>query len=610
MNTRKFVSSRPKASAALIGCAGLIASLAFIAGDRIYTGVSPAVAATGPTLPADAICHSPSFTARALQLAQTEVSPIARQAAPAPTTDFDSAEPPLWNTLGSITYKISTGNAEAQKYFDQGLRLAYGFNHAEARRAFRTAQKLDPDCAMCFWGEALVLGPHVNMGMMDDAVPPAWAALTKAKALAPKAAPNEQALIEALSHRYASAPQKDRSPLDKAYADAMAKVAQQFPDDLNIATLYAEAVMDLSPWDYWKPGGAEPNPQSVAIVPTLERVLAKDPNHAGAIHLYIHAVEASDRPERAEAYADRLVGQMPSAGHMVHMPSHIYYRVGRYKDALKVNIEAAGVDEAYLKETGAPPGVYRLGYYPHNVHFLLATGQMSGDGPTVLNAAEKLQGLIPEEAAKAVPFVQPIKQAPYYAHAQFSKPEVILALPPPDEGLPYVKAAWHYARGVAFVKQGNTASAQGEIDAITALERSPSLAMLTDVGIPANDVLKIAEHVLQGRMAQAKGDANAAVSEFEKAATLQDSLNYMEPPYWYYPVRQSLAAALVQAKRYDAAAEQFRRSLTRAPNNAWSYYGLVELHKARGDAIALSKAEELLNQSWVGDRALLQLSNL
>jgi tetratricopeptide (TPR) repeat protein len=610
MNTRKFVSSRPKASAALIGCAGLIASLAFIAGDRIYTGVSPAVAATGPTLPADAICHSPSFTARALQLAQTEVSPIARQAAPAPTTDFDSAEPPLWNTLGSITYKISTGNAEAQKYFDQGLRLAYGFNHAEARRAFRTAQKLDPDCAMCFWGEALVLGPHVNMGMMDDAVPPAWAALTKAKALAPKAAPNEQALIEALSHRYASAPQKDRSPLDKAYADAMAKVAQQFPDDLNIATLYAEAVMDLSPWDYWKPGGAEPNPQSVAIVPTLERVLAKDPNHAGAIHLYIHAVEASDRPERAEAYADRLVGQMPGAGHMVHMPSHIYYRVGRYKDALKVNIEAAGVDEAYLKETGAPPGVYRLGYYPHNVHFVLATGQMSGDGPTVINAAEKLQGLIPEEAAKAVPFVQPIKQAPYYAHAQFSRPEVILALPPPDEGLPYVKAAWHYARGVAFVKQGNAGAAQGEVDAITAIEKSPSLKMLTDVGIPANDVLKIAEHVLQGRMAQAKGDANAAVSEFEKAATLQDSLNYMEPPYWYYPVRQSLAAALVQAKRYDAAAEQFRRSLMRAPNNAWSYYGLVELHKARGDAMALSKAEELLNQSWVGDRVLLQLSNL
>ena len=609
MYTPKQLVSRPKTCAALLGCAGLVASLAFFAGDRLYTGVNTATAA--PPLPAGAICHTPSFTARALQLAQqTEVSPIARQAAPTSASDFENAQPPLWSTLGTISYKISTANPEAQKYFDQGLRLAYGFNHAEARRAFRTAQKLDPDCAICFWGEALVLGPHVNMGMVDEAVAPAWAALTKAKALAPRAAPNEQALIEALSHRYAAAPQKDRSPLDKAYADAMAKVVQQFPDDLDIATLYAESVMDLSPWDYWKPGGAEPNPQSAPIVPTLERVLAKNPNHPGAIHFYIHAVEASDRPERAEPYADRLVGQMPGAGHMVHMPSHIYYRIGRYKDALHVNIDAAAADEAYLKETGAPPGVYRLGYYPHNVHFLLAVGQMSGDGPSVISAAEKLQGLIPEEAAKAVPFVQPIKQAPYYAHAQFSTPEVILALPSPDDGLPYVKAAWHYARGVAFVKQGNITAAQGEIDAIATLEKAPQLAMLTDVGIPANDVLKIAEHVLQGRIAQAKGDADAAVKDFEKAASLQDSLSYMEPPYWYYPVRQSLAAALVQAKRYDAAEEQFRRSLMRAPNNAWSYYGLSELHKARGDTIALGKAEELLNQSWVGDRKLLQLSNL
>lgn len=609
MTILKHAMARSK-TCAVLGCVGIVASLTVLAGGRLYTGVDPATAATEPVLPAGAICHTPNFTARALQLAQTEVSPIARQASSAPVSDFENAEPPLWSTLGTIAYKVSTANDEAQKYFDQGLRLAYGFNHAEARRAFRKAQKLDPDCAMCFWGEALVLGPHVNMGMVDEAVAPAWAALTKAKALAPKAAPNEQALIAALSHRYAATPQKDRAPLDKAYADAMGRAAQQFPEDLTIATLYAEAVMDLSPWDYWKPGGAEPNPQSVPIVPTLERVLAKDPNHAGAIHLYIHAVEASDRPERAEPYADRLVGQMPGAGHMVHMPSHIYYRVGRYKDALKANIEAAAVDEAYLKETGAPPGVYRLGYYPHNVHFVLATGQMSGDGPTVINAAEKLQGLIPEEAAKAVPFVQPIKQAPYYAHAQFSTPEVILALPAPDEGLPFVKAAWHYARGVAFVKKGDFPAAQGELDAISALEKSPALAALTGVGIPANDVMKIAEHVLQGRMAQAKGDANAAVGEFEKAATLQDSLNYMEPPYWYYPVRQSLAAALVQAKRYDAAAEQFRRSLMRAPNNAWSYYGLVELHKARGDAIAMGKAEELLNQSWVGDRALLRLSNL
>ncbi|HEX2116989.1 MAG TPA: tetratricopeptide repeat protein [Alphaproteobacteria bacterium] len=612
MNLLKpIVSSRPKTFTALLGCAGILASLAVLAGARVYTGGS-AVAATAeaPSYPSGAICHTPSFTGRAIQLAQTEVSPMARQAAPDPAAAFESADPPLWSNLGTITYKITTANPEAQKYFDQGLRLAYAFNHAEARRAFRKAQKLDPNCAMCFWGEALVLGPHVNMGMVDDAVAPAWAALTKAKELASRAAPNEQALIEALSHRYAPTPQKDRAPLDKAYADAMGRAAKQFPDDIEILTLYAEALMDLSPWDYWRPGGAEPNPQSVDIVPTLERVLAKDPNHAGAIHLYIHAVEASDRPERAEPYADRLVGQMPGAGHMVHMPSHIYYRVGRYKEALKTNIDAVAADETYLKETGAPPGVYRLGYYPHNVHFVLATGQMSGDGPTVISAAEKLQSLIPEAVAKTVPFVQPIKQAPYYAHAQFSTPEVILAVPAPDAELPFVKAAWHYARAIAFVKQGNMAGAETEADAIVALEKGVDFSALTQAGIPANDVLKIADHVIQGRIAQAKGDANAAVAAFEKAATLQDTLRYMEPPFWYYPVRQSLAAALVQAKRYDAAEEQFRLSLQRAPNNAWSYYGLAELHKARGDSIAMARAEELLNQSWVGDRKLLQLSNL
>jgi tetratricopeptide (TPR) repeat protein len=607
---KSFAPSRATYAAAL-ACAGLLSSLVFSAGDRVYTGASAAPPATDElAYPAAAICHTPAVAGRMIQLAQTEVSPMARQAPHDPVAAFENAEPPLWSNLGTITYKVSTTSPEAQKYFDQGLRLAYAFNHAEARRAFRKAQKLDPDCAMCAWGEALVLGPHVNMVMVEEAVAPAWAALNKAKALASRASPREQALIAALSARYTDNPKADRVPLDKAYAEAMGRVAAQFPDDLEIATLYAEALMDLSPWDYWKPGGVEPNPQSVNIVPTLERVLAKDPDHPGAIHLYIHAVEASDRPERAEAYADRLVGKMPGAGHMVHMPSHIYYRVGRYKDALDINIKAVAADEQYLKETGAPPGVYRLGYYPHNVHFVLATAQMSGDGPTVISAAEKLQGLIPDEAAKAVAFVQPIRQAPYFAHAQFSTPETIMALPDPVDALPFVKAAWHYARGAALVKQGNRAGAKAEADAIAALEKSSDLSLLTAAGIPANDVLKIAQHVVHGRIAQSQGDANVAVEQFEKAAALQDGMSYMEPPYWYYPVRQSLAAALVQAKRYDDAAEQFRRSLQRAPNNAWSYYGLVELHKARSDAMALSAAEAQLNKTWTGDRQLLKLSNL
>jgi tetratricopeptide (TPR) repeat protein len=614
MNPLKSIASVTTYVAAA-SCVGFLSSLAFSAGNRVYTGASTEAGATPPAVDAfdfasSAICRAPNVAGHMIQLAQTEVSPMARQATQDPAAAFANAEPPLWSTLGTITYKISTASPEAQKYFDQGLRLAYAFNHAEAGRAFRKAQKLDPECAMCAWGEALVLGPHVNMGMDPVAVPTAWAALNKAKSLAGRASPHEQALIAALSARYTDNPKADRAPLDKAYADAMGRAAAQFPDDLEIATLYAEALMDLSPWDYWKPGGVEPHPQSVHIVPTLERVLAKDPNHAGAIHLYIHAVEASDRPERAEPYADRLVGQMPGAGHMVHMPSHIFYRVGRYKDALKANIDAVASDETYLKETGAPPAVYRLGYYPHNVHFVLATGQMSGDGPTVIGAAEKLQGLIPDAAAKVVAFVQPIRQAPYFAHAQFSTPEVILALPAPDAELPFVKAAWHYARGIAFVKQGNAASAKAEIDAIAAIEKSTDFSLLTAGSIPANDVLKIAAHVIQGRIAQAQGDANAAVTEFEKAATLQDTMSYYEPPFWYYPVRQSLGAALVQAKRYDAASDQFRLSLQRAPNNAWSYYGLTELHKARGDAMALRAAEDQLNNTWVGDRQLLKLSNL
>src|SRR4029450_12792073 len=270
------------------------------------------------------------------RLAQTEV-PRAEMSAATSAPDFANTEPPLWNGLGSITYKITTANQQAQAYFDQGLRLAYAFNHGEAQRAFRKAQKLDPDCAMCFWGEALVLGPNTNLPMQEEAMAPAYAAAQKAKALAGKATEREQALIDAIVARYGSDPKAARPPFDKAYATEMANVASQFPDDDEIATLYAEAVMDLSPWDYWKPGGGEPNQQSRQIVPTREGVVARNPNHPGAIHFYIHAVEASDRPKRAEPYADRLRGAIPNAGHPVHMPSHIYYRVGRYLDALEDN---------------------------------------------------------------------------------------------------------------------------------------------------------------------------------------------------------------------------------------------------------------------------------
>jgi tetratricopeptide (TPR) repeat protein len=543
-----------------------------------------------------------------LAQARTEVPPSGMQAAlPAPA--FADTDPPLWEGLGAVTYKITTANAETQSYFNQGLRLTYAFNHGEAQRAFRKAQKLDPGCAMCFWGEALVLGPNINLPMQDDAVAPAFAAAEKALALSPKASPREQALIAALATRYAKDAKADRAPLDAAYASAMAKVAAQFPDDNEIAVLYAESVMDLSPWNYWQPGGRDPNPQSGPIVPAIERVLARDPNHPGAIHYYIHAVEASDRPERAEPYADRLRGALPGSGHLVHMPSHIYYRVGRYLDALADNKTAAEVDEKYLAATNAPMGVYRLGYYPHNVHFVLASAQMAGDGPTVIASAEKLRGLIPDEVARVIALVQPVKAAPYFAHALFSPPATVMALTDPGDAIPYVRAMWHYARGVASVAQGDLAAAKAEASAIAALEGG-DFTLLNASGVPAKDVLELARTVIEARIAQRQGDKAAAIERFERAAALQDGLPYMEPPYWYYPVRQSLAVALMQGGRLDDAEEQFKLALRRAPGNGWSWYGLAELYKARGRADEASKLEADLAKLWIGERQQLDLSKL
>lgn len=597
---------------AAFGGAALLTLLAgniFILGSADANAVEISPPLVGPDFP---FCHTPvanGLPNTMLRLAQTEV-PRAEVSAASSAPAFADTEPPLWPGLGSITYKITTVNDRAQAYFDQGLRLAYAFNHGEAQRAFRMAQKLDSDCAMCFWGEALVLGPNINLPMQQDAVAPAFAAAQKAKALAGKASLREQALIGALVARYGSDPKGARAPFDAAYAAEMAKVAAQFSDDDEIATLYAEAVMDLSPWNYWKPGGHEPNPQSAPIVPTLERVLARNPNHPGAIHFYIHAVEASDRPQRAESYANRLRGAIPGAGHLVHMPSHIYYRVGRYLDALQDNKIAVKVDEKYLADTNAPMGVYRLGYYPHNVHFVMASAQMAGDGQTVIAAAEKLRELIPDEVASGIAMVQPVKAAPYFAHAQFSAPATILALPDPGDAIPYVKAMWLYARGVALAARRDFAGAATAADTIETLERTADFKVLNDSNIPAQDVLRIARTLILARVAQAKGDYGTAIGWFEQASALQDALPYTEPPYWYYPIRQSLAAALLQAGRYDDAERQFQLALSRAPSNGWSYYGLAELYKARGNATAAQKAEADLARTWIGDRGLLQISNL
>jgi tetratricopeptide (TPR) repeat protein len=607
MKASKTLSSLLLAGTAL---GGLLASSSLIVGGSAVEGSAVAASATEQQpVPIGPICHG-AASATLLRLAQTRTEvPKAEMQAVMPAAAFADTEPPLWDGLGAVTYKITTASAAAQDYFNQGLRLAYAFNHGEAQRAFRKAQKLDPECAMCFWGEALVLGPNINLPMPEDAVAAAFAAIEKAQALASKTSAPEQALIAALATRYTKDAKADRAPLDAAYAAAMEKVAKQFPDDNDIAVFYAESVMDLSPWNYWQPGGSAPNPQSAPIVPTLERVLARDPNHPGAIHFYIHAVEASDRPERAEPYADKLRGAIPGAGHLVHMPSHIYYRVGRYLDALADNKTAAAVDEKYLTDTNAPMGVYRLGYYPHNVHFVLASAQMAGDGPTVIAQAEKLRGLIPDEVARGIAMVHPVKAAPYFAHALFSPPATVLELTDPGDAIPYVKAIWHYARGIAYVAKGEFAAAGAEANAIKALEGG-DFTLLKASGVPAQEVLALARTVIEARIAQAQGDKDAAVMKFEQAAALQDALPYTEPPYWYYPVRQSLAVALMQAGRLDDAEAQFQRALKRAPANGWSRYGLAELYKARGNAEQAKKMEDELAKTWIGDRGQLQLSRL
>ncbi|MDQ9170404.1 tetratricopeptide repeat protein [Oxalobacteraceae bacterium R-40] len=560
----------------------------------------------------NAVCKSrpdsPSKPSVALLLAKNELTPYGQL--PGEEARKKAADqPPLWSDLGSLSYKITTGKPAAQQYFDQGLRFAYAFNHEEAARAFRMAQRLDPSCAMCYWGEALVLGPNINMPMVAEAIAPAVNASNKAKSLMKTASTREQALIRALAARYSEDPNIERAALDKAYADAMGKLARRYPNDQEIGVLYAEALMNLSPWDYWGAGGAKPKGRTKELVATLERVLKANPEHPGAIHYYIHTVEASTNPKRAEPYAEKLAALMPGAGHIVHMPAHIYFRVGRYKDSLATNQKAVAVDEAYIAQQ-KPQGIYPLAYYPHNVHFVLVSAQMAGDGKSVVDAATKLSGLVTDEAASEFPIAQPVRVAPYFAHAQFSEPDTILAMPAPAKNLPYVGGLWHYARGIAFAAKGDGKQASEEAAAIQTLVDGGDFSQLTAAGIPAREVLQIAYSVVSGRIAQSSGDLSSATRHFKNAVAVEDKLAYMEPSYWYYPVRQSLGAVLFQQGDLDGAEQAFRSSLVRVPNNSWALYGLSEVYKKRGDAKRAAATDELLAKAWAGDRSQLSMQKL
>ena len=493
--------------------------------------------------------------------------------------------PQLWDGLVTRSFKVSTDNAQAQAYFDQGFALIYGFNHWEAIRAFKAAQSLDPDCALCYWGEAIALGPNINAPMVPGAVEPAFAAISKAVSLAGTASEKERALIEAAAKRYSPDPEAKRSDLDRAFADAMEAVAAQYPEDEDIAALTAEAIMDLTPWEYWERDFATPRPHIARALKLVEGILEKNPDHPAAIHLYIHLTEASVSPEKAEPYADRLAALMPGAGHMVHMPGHTFFRVGRYLDALDTNVQAVAVDEAYLNAVEGSD-IYRYGYYPHNVHFVLVSAQMAGDEKTVLAFAEKLDKLIPIAATKGAPWIQPIKVAPYFAFAQFGTTDQVLALPEPPMEVPYVRAMWHYARGLVLARDGRALEANAEADAIAALNKRDNLRDMIEGNIPAPDLLRIAEITVRGRVAQANRSFGHALGFFSEAARLQQTVIYAEPPYWYYPAEQSVGSAYLEMGVPEEAARAFRAALVKHPNNAWSLYGLMLAQRDAGDPAA------------------------
>ncbi len=545
---------------------------------------------------------------RKVAAAKTELGPFSTRGTET-HSGYLNEQPPLWDNLGNVSLPITTASPRAQRYFDQGLRLTYAFNHAEARRAFRMAQRLDHRCAMCFWGEALVLGPNINAPMEEHALDPALAAARQAEANAPGTSPKEQALIAALAKRYSDEPGAERGALDQAYAEAMGEVAARFPDDEQIAVLYAEALMNLSPWDYWTAGGSQPKGRTTEILGLLENVLTDNPDHPGAIHYYIHMVEASAQPERAEVYARRLPATMPGAGHLVHMPFHILYRIGEYKDALAANKAAVAADEAFIAQA-SPEGIYPQAYYPHNVHSLMVSAQMAGEAESAIQAAHKLSLIVSDQAAHGIPWVQPIKAAPYFAHVQFSAPQTVLDLPDPGDDFPYVKAMWHYARGVALAAREDLAAASDEAEAIARLGRTADFTGLSAGGVPASELLTLARHVVLARIAQAEGDFKAARVALNAAVAIEDRLAYMEPPFWYYPVRQTLGAVLVQMSEPREAEAVFVQSLLRVPNNGWALYGLAEAYKQLGDERARAKALERLEEAWAGDREILRIARL
>ena len=494
--------------------------------------------------------------------------------APADGGGAATTDVPLYVNLGTFERRISTDVAAAQQYFTQGLRLTYAFNHPEAIRAFEQATRLDPECAMCYWGIAYAYGPNINMPMDSASGVLAWEAAERAQALAAGADEVERALIEALSRRYAAVPPADRSALDRAYAAAMGGVRQRHPDDLDVLTLHAEAVMNLSPWDYWTRDGA-PRDGIAGVLADLERVLEVQPEHPGACHYYIHAVEAA-QPEKAVACAERLASLMPGAGHLVHMPAHIYIRVGRWADAIRANEHAVHSDESYIGDQ-RPTGIYPIAYYPHNYHFLSFAATMAARGDMAVQAARRVVENMPVDVVRGVPPLEPLLAHTHFTLVTFGRWDEVLAEPEPPADLRMATALTQYARGVAHAARGDAAAAAAAADVVRSV-----LAETEDELSRA--ILDIAQHALAGEIAFRGGDLGGAESHFRQAMAVEDALLYMEPPHWYYPIRHSLGAVLLARGQAAEAEQVYRQDLARFPENAWSLHGLQGSLRAQGKA--------------------------
>jgi tetratricopeptide (TPR) repeat protein len=511
--------------------------------------------------------------------------------------------------LGNLHHPVSTHNASAQAFFDQGLRFIYAFNHDEAARSFQHAGELDPKLAMAYWGVAEAVGPNYNDPADPERYKKAHDAVQKAVDLSANASPSEQAYIQAMAKRFPADPNSDLKKAAEDYRDAMRQVVSQFPDDLDAATLFAEAGMNLHAWSLWHVDGT-PEAGTEEIVSTLESVIKRDPNHLGAIHYYIHAVEASNSPERALAGANRLAALAPAAGHIVHMPAHVYIRTGDYAAAVKTNEQAAAVDRAYIKATGVQ-GIYPMMYYSHNLHFIAMCSAMNGNYAEAKRNGDLLAANVGPHV-KDMPPLEGFMTIPVAVEIRFHHWNEILKMKEPDASMKTATVFWHFARGLAFAGTGKVTEAEAEYKIVADAEAAtpPDVIFQMPINNKAKDIMKIAKDVLGAKIAMAKKDDAAAIAMLREAVAIQDTLKYGEPPDWFFPVRESLGAALLMNGDAAGAEKVFREDLDRNPRNPRSLFGLHQAlteQKRDYDAGFIKKE---FDASWMGGTKALQLEDL